>query len=187
MRLLPLLFLISPLFGACVMRTDHSNNNNNNTNNNPQPVTVVVDTDQTMTNTPGGDGVGVFVQYASGGHWHLWWTCDTNKSGLPCDFSIDVTGTALANAKPSAFETNDTLDTTTPGSLVATTHTTTGVDGLDFDATPGATVTLDVTVSGLRDGGFFFWVGDDSSGKPAINGNYTGQLSDPLIFQPSAP
>jgi hypothetical protein len=189
MRVLHSLVLVMPLLGACVVRSDHSNNsnNNNNQNNNPQPVTVIVDTDQTMTDTPGGDGVGVFVQYAAGGHWHVWWTCDTNKSGLPCDFTVDMSGSSITNAKPSAFETNDSLDTTTPNRLVATTHTTVGVEAVDFDATPGANVTLDVSVSGLRDGGFFFWVGTDANGKPAINGNYQGQLSDPLVFSPSAP
>ncbi len=188
MRPLRLFLLLTPLLAACVMRTSSSNNNNNNNNNNnPQPITVVVDTNQTMNNTPGGEGVGVFVQYAAGGHWHVWWTCDTNKSGLPCDFVVTMTGAGFANATPSAFEANDTLDTTVANRLVATTHTTTGIDAVDFVATPGTDVTIDTSVSGLRDGSFFFWVGDDSSGKPAINGNYQGQLSDPLIFEPSLP
>jgi hypothetical protein len=60
--------------------------------------------------------------------------------------------------------------------------TTTQIDEVDFDATAGATIQVDVTVSGLRDGNFFFFVQD---GK--IDGNYQGPLTDPLIFEPSAP
>src|SRR5690242_1712082 len=54
------------------------------------PMLVDVDTDQTM-NAVGGDGVGVFVEYAKGGHWHVWWTCDTNKTQESCDFAVTMT------------------------------------------------------------------------------------------------
>ncbi len=146
-----------------------------------EPLTVVVDTGKTM-NAVGGQGVGVFVEYRAGGHWHVWWTCDTTLSGLPCDFGLTMTGTALANAKSSQFEGNDYFSAPDPTTLTATTHTTDGVDALDFDATPGTDLKIELGVSGLKDGNFFFFVQDG-----AIDGNYQGNLTDPLIFEPSTP
>lgn len=177
MRFLPALLAL-PLLLACVVET-HS------TDKGPpavQPVTVVVDTGQQMNDTPGGQGLGVFVTYAAGGHWHVWWTCDTTLSGLPCDFDVTMSGTSITNAQTQAFESNDSLDASTPNQLVALAHTTTGVDGVTFDAAPGMDMKVDLTVSGLRDWRFFFFV---QNGQ--VNGNFQGELTDPLIFEPSSP
>lgn len=147
-----------------------------------QPVTVVVDTNQTMK-VQGGQGVGVFVEYAAGGHWHVYWTCDSALSGLPCDFELIISGKSIANPKAIQFEpTADAFQSTAPDTLRVITHTTTDIDGLDFDATPGADMKIDSTVSGLRDGRFFFFV---QNGQ--VDGNFQGTLSDPLIFEPSTP
>jgi len=147
-----------------------------------QPLTVVVDANQTM-NAQGGQGVGVFVQYATGGHWHVFWACDTTLSGLPCDYQIKITGTSIANAKSSQFEQTDALDSATTDQLVATTHVTTGIDSVDFDAQPGADMKIDLTMSGLRSGEFFFFV---QNGQ--VNGNFpSDKLTDPLVFEPSTP
>ncbi len=171
--------LLVPALAACVY--SHSDPNGPPPDQNTQPITVVVDTGQTM-NVQGGQGVGVFVEYRAGGHWHAYWTCDTALSGLPCDFQISISGKSITNAATSQFESNDTLSSSTPDVLVATTHTTTGMDAVDFDAAPGQDVTIDMTVSGLRDGRFFFFV---QNGQ--VNGNFQGILTDPLIFEPSAP
>jgi len=145
-----------------------------------EPLTVVIDTGKTM-NAVGGQGVGVFVEYRAGGHWHVWWTCDTTLSGSPCDFELTMTGTAITNAKSSQFEGNDTFSTS-DNMLSATTHTTAGIDALDFDATPGTDLKIMLDVSGLQDGNFFFFVQDG-----VIDGNYQGNFTDPLIFEPSTP
>src|SRR5689334_23022928 len=55
----------------------------------PSPMLVEIDTDQTMTADPG-QGVGVFVEYSKGGHWHVWWTCDTAKTRQSCEFSVSA-------------------------------------------------------------------------------------------------
>ncbi len=172
-------FLI-PALGACVY--SHGDNGGPPPPNNTQPVTVVVDTNQTMK-AQGGQGVGVFVEYAAGGHWHVYWTCDTSLSGLPCDFSLVMSGKSIANPKATNFEpSTDSFQSTADGALSVITHTTTGLDGIDFDATPGADMKIDLTVSGLRDGRFFFFV---QNGQ--VDGNFQGTLSDPLIFEPSTP
>jgi hypothetical protein len=40
------------------------------------PLLVDVDPNQTLSAAPG-QGAGVFIEYKTGGHWHVWWTCDT--------------------------------------------------------------------------------------------------------------
>ena len=165
---------------ACAIR---SGGDNTDPKTNPQPLTVVVDTDQTMDHVVGGQGVGVFVQYAKGGHWQVRWTCDTALSGLPCDYRVAMTGTGITNAKTTAFESTDALDAATLDALVATTHLTAGINEVDFDAQPGTDVKIDLTMSGLRSGEFFFFV---QNGQ--VNGNFPpNKLTDPLIFEPSAP
>ncbi len=146
------------------------------------PLLVKVDANVTMTANPG-DGVGVFNEYASGGHWHVWWTCDTNKTGQPCDFDVklSVASGAITNVRADQLLASDTLSTgTTP--LEVQTSTTNGVAGVFFDTLPGAVVTLDAAVGGLRDGSFLFFVQD---GK--VNGGYAGTVTDPLELQGATP
>jgi hypothetical protein len=169
-------------FATCALACAMHNGNNEPPPSNTQPLTVVVDTNQTM-NVQGGQGVGVFVQYTAGGHWHVFWACDTSLSGLPCDYSMKITGTAIANPKTVQFEQTDSLDSATTDQLVATTHVTTGIDAVDFDAQPGADMKIDLTMSGLRTGEFFFFVQNG-----LVNGNFpSDKLTDPLIFEPSTP
>jgi hypothetical protein len=60
---------------------------------------------------------------------------------------------------------------------------TTGIAALDFDAAPGTDVKIDLMMSGLRSGEFFFFV---QNGQ--VNGNFPAdKLTDPLIFEPSTP
>jgi hypothetical protein len=147
-----------------------------------KPMLVLVDTDRTMNANPG-DGVGVFTEYRTGGHWRVWWTCDTNKTSQSCSFDVvaSVAGGSLDNVAGMSLATSDQL--AQGGAQVeAQTTTTTSVQGMTFDAPAGATITLDAQMDGQRDGSFLFFVQD---GK--INGGYSGMLTDPLMLQPSAP
>ncbi len=152
-----------------------------------QPMLVDVDPNRTMNATPG-NGVGVFTQYESGGHWNVWWTCDTSKTNLPCAFDVTVTvstGT-IANVAGQALETSDTLTQPSTQDIEVVTTTTTGVDGVTFDTVvpAGATpvITLNAKLNGLDDGQYLFFVQDGQ-----INGNYAGTLTDPLMLEPSSP
>ncbi len=151
------------------------------------PMLATIDPSATMMQTPG-QGVGVFTQYDPGGHWYVWWTCDTSLSGLSCPFTVGVsvaTG-AISNALTEGFSNTDQLtsagDGGTSGSLSATATATTQVQGLHFDATPGATITLSAALGGGYSGQFLFFV---QNGK--VNGGYTGTLTDPLQLEPSSP
>lgn len=151
-------------------------------NPSPMPMLVDVDPNVTMTANPG-DGVGVFTEYAAGGHWHVWWTCDTNKTGQSCSFDIKISvpDSSIANVKGGGLQTSDTLSTST-APLEAITTTSTGIAGVSFDTTPGAAITLDAAIGGVHDGTFLFFVQ-----KGQINGGFTGTLTDPLMLEGAAP
>jgi hypothetical protein len=151
-----------------------------------QTMLVDVDPNQTMS-VNAGDGVGVFTEYQSGGHWHVYWTCDTNKTSLPCSFDVTVsvsTGTFANMAGQGAVNADTIARTSTQ--IEATTTTTTEIDGLTFDTVvPAGTtpiITLDAKMDGAEDPTFLFFV---QNGK--INGNYGGTLTDPLMLEPSTP
>lgn len=148
----------------------------------PSAMLVEVDADQTMS-AVGGDGVGVFVEYYKGGHWHLTWTCDTNRTGKSCDFSIHasaasgtITNVDSSGAPPSS------VTTPTASRVDIHTTTTTELHSVRFDTAAGAVITLDASIGPLKDGGFFFFVQD---GK--VNGGFAGKLTNPLQLQGNTP
>ena len=148
-----------------------------------QPMLVDVDPNRTMNASPG-EGVGVFTQYETGGHWDIWWTCDTSKTSLPCAFDVTVTvstGT-IANVAGQTLAAAEAPTQASTQSVELVTTTTTGIDGMTFDTDAGAIITLTATVGGVYDGSFLFFVQDG-----AINGNYSGTITDPLMLQGKTP
>ncbi len=146
---------------------------------------ATIDTGAVLTEPPG-TGVGVFVEYAAGGHWHLWWTCDTRLSGLACTFDVVATvgSGAVTNVAGDRLESDDVLTTPSPTEVDLATNTTSGVDGVFFDTTPGATITVVQRVGDTQDGSFFFWA---QNGVVQGGGSVAGGVADPLSFVPSSP
>jgi hypothetical protein len=154
-----------------------------------EPMLAHVDDNVKMNASPG-QGVGVFTEYDAGGHWHVWWTCDTTLTSENCPFDVKISSekSSITNATSESFSSEDRL--TTPGSptagvsggIEAKTTTTTGIQGVDFDTDPGATITLSATVGGLYNGQFLFWV---QSGQ--VNGGYKGTVTDPLMLVGATP
>lgn len=145
------------------------------------PVLALVDTDQTIEATPG-TGVGVFVEYHSGGHWNIRWTCDTSKSGEACNFSVKVEAAhTIANALENG-EAAATATTSRSYFVYAGGTITNSMSTLTFDATPGEDITLTASVAGLNDNSFIFF---DQDGK--INGGYSGQLTNPIRLVGTSP
>lgn len=136
------------------------------------PMLVHLDADRTMS-AKGGDGVGIFVEYKTGGHWRVWLACDTNITGDACQMSVTATAQGLTDASGAKA-------TTLQKSAVVNKD----LVEFSFDADPGATALIVGTVSGVEksDGSYFFFVQD---GK--VNGGYEGKLTNPLQFQPSSP
>jgi hypothetical protein len=146
-----------------------------------KPMVVVIDPNRTMTAQPG-QGVGVFTEYAAGGHWHVWWTCDTAVTGLGCSFDVTlaVASGTLTNVAGEALAQSDQLVQATANQVEVVTQTSTGVSGVAFDTPAGVSMTLDAKMNGLSDGALLFFVQDGR-----VNGGYTGVLTDPLIFEPA--
>jgi hypothetical protein len=148
----------------------------------PSPMLVEIDTDQTMSADPG-QGVGVFVEYAKGGHWHVWWTCDTAKTRQSCEFSVSASVASGNITNVDARDLAGGFHTTPTSSRVEAKITTTNqVNGLRFDTNAGTVLTLDASVGGLKDGAFLFFV---QNGK--VNGGWTGKLTNPLQLQGNVP
>lgn len=155
------------------------------------PMLVVVDTDQVMNADPG-QGVGIFTEYSAGGKWHVWWTCDTARSQQSCDVSVVATATTGTIEGVNAEELQGGFVTTpNPSRVEARATTTNQVHGITFSTKPGAVITLEATIGGLKEGpsvgtsgpgSFFFFVQD---GK--INGGYKGALTNPLQLQGNKP
>jgi hypothetical protein len=152
-----------------------------------QPMLVDVDPNRTMTANPG-QGVGVFTEYQTGGHWNVWWTCDTSVSNEPCSYDVTLsvsTGT-LANVAGQGLERSDTLTQASSQQIELLTTTTTATDGVTFDTVvPSGTtpiITVDAKLDGQESGTLFYFVQDGE-----IDGNYGGSLTDPLMLEPSSP
>lgn len=137
------------------------------------PVSAI-DTDATLSVDPG-RGVGVFVEYASGGTWRVYVSCDTFESEVPCHWDVLVSSTGpLTNAEAlelSAAAASSGLDIAASGrsAIHLTTETTTELEGMTFESAPGATLRLDVLLDGVADGRFIYWVGGGAvhTGAPA--------------------
>ncbi len=153
----------------------------------PAPLLVVLDTDQVMNADPG-QGVGIFTEYFTGGKWHVWWTCDTTLSQQLCDVSLSATVASGTIDNLDAGElVGGYVATPNPSRVEARATTSTQVHGITFTTSPGAVLTLEATVSGLKEGpgpnrSFFFFVQD---GK--INGGFAGRLTNPLQLQGKTP
>ncbi|HEY5146457.1 MAG TPA: hypothetical protein VII82_06805 [Polyangiaceae bacterium] len=151
-----------------------------------QPLLADIDTNGQLVLPAGGQGIGVYVTYDQGGHWTVSWTCDTAVTNLPCPYVVDASVAAAAGSIDNAMANPSSSTAATAAFAIvsaqeirATTTTTTGIDAMTFDTTPGAIVTvsvqLDTNVS-------FFFVQDNQ-----VNGGYTGALTNPMMFKPSAP
>jgi hypothetical protein len=148
------------------------------------PILAPVDTNLTMTAAPG-QGVGVFTEYASGGNWTVWWTCDSlvDTQNPPCQFDVKIsvqTGSILAPTT-NGFQSTDTF-TSSAAQIEAVTTTSTASDGLTFQTAPGAAITLSATVGGQYDGRFIFFV---EGGK--VDDGFTGTVTDPILLKGSTP
>jgi hypothetical protein len=145
------------------------------------PEKAAIDTGATI-NVSAGAGVGVFVQYATGGQWTITTACDTNSSGFGCNFDLFVSGvdpsTTINNPQGQSLSGADTVDLQADGSVHLGTNTSTGLDGLTFTTTPGATIELETFLDGVPQPRFVYWVGDRVL--------HEGAPTDPIDLAPSA-
>jgi hypothetical protein len=145
------------------------------------PRLVAIDTGAAISSEPG-VGVGIFVEYAEGGSWKIWTTCDTDTSRVVCSFdlyaSVD-TSSKLLELGGSDLEGPDEALVVEEG--IAHFHAETGsdIDVLTLATTPGAIVRLDAYLDGQAQPRFVYWFGDGVL--------HEGAPSNPVDFQPTAP
>jgi hypothetical protein len=144
------------------------------------PTQGTIDTDEQL-DPDAGQGAGVFIEYATGGHYHVRVSCDTPLTGLSCSWLVTVTpagGAAITNLTGEGLEGNDSVATLPPNSAQLNAFTTTELDGFTFDTDPGTAITVEADLDGACDPRYFFWIGN--------GGLHQGSPSDPITLIPSA-
>ena len=152
------------------------------------PIQSSIDTDQALEIDPGGVGAGVFIEYTSGGHYHLRTSCDTTRSNSTCSWDVIITpqdGTTISNVVgenltggDSVHVYSDPTQPTAPVSYQLTALTSTEIDGVTFDIDPGAAISVDAFLDDTCALGFFFWVGGGAL--------HQGSPSNPLQLTPTS-
>jgi hypothetical protein len=145
-------------------------------------VLAKIDTGETLT-TEKGKGAGVFVEYAEGGRWHVFTSCDFDLYGEKCDWDVLATvqtGGPMTNALIESAEQADGDRLYSDGASVnLVVSTASDFDGMTFMTDPGATVRIDVLLGGAADARYIYWVGD--------GGVHSGAPSNPIDLKPSIP
>jgi len=142
-----------------------------------------IDTGGIVTYTAGVDA-GYYLAYAGNGVWQFEWTCDTKLSADGCNFTGTITvPTPVIGPTASCFmcEADDELTVTPNGAdfeIDFNTITTTGIDGVDFAATPGSPVHIDLQINGLYQNDLVF--------IPS-GGGVANALCNPVDLMPSSP
>lgn len=141
-----------------------------------QPLLVEIDTDKTME-AVGGEGVGIFVEYKSGGHWRIWWTCDSAKTQQECDFNVTVTtSNEFTNGLLETDATQVVRDE--EKRLEVSSVISSDVSGITFDTAPGAEISIGARMGKVNDGSLFFFV---QEGR--VNGGYAKAITNPARFR----
>lgn len=140
---------------------------------------AVIDTDQLLEIEPG-EGAGAFVEYETGGIYHVTTSCDVS-SGVDCLWDIVVTpleGAPILTIAPFGLEKDDTLTFGEVNRLRLIAYTGDDFDGFSFQTDPGAAVEVDVFLDDKAGNKFLFWVGDGAV--------HNGAPSNPVDLVPSA-
>lgn len=119
-----------------------------------------IDADVSMDYKPG-EGVGLFVEYSSGGHWHVFTTCDTRLTDLSCKFDVLIrpeAGSLVSNISGYDLAGGDTVGLTEGGNVRLLSTTTLSDQGVDFDLDPGALVEIDFLLDGAAQPQFVYAV-----------------------------
>ncbi len=104
--------------------------------------------------------VGATAEYLGDGAWRFAAACDTELTGVRCNWRIRVTpldGITYAFA-PESLEDDDELFADGEAGVIFDTLTDFDIDGFTLETTPGATVRVDLSLDGSCGGPFFFWL-----------------------------
>jgi len=182
----PLLALLAvPLFVACGYGDHSAYHEDDNTTLPPyekppgKVEVATIDADQ-LLDVDAGAGAGAFVEYESGGTYHVTTSCDIDPAG-ECYWDIVVTplaDAALVSVAPFDLESDDSVIFGAGNQIRFVARTGEDFDGFSFQTDPGAAVEVDVFLDNAPGNRYLFWVGDGAlrSGAP----------SNPVDLVPSA-
>lgn len=140
----------------------------------PEPndiTTVSIQPDQVLDAKPG-EGVGIFVEYATGGKWHVWTTCDTFVSKQVCSFQIYAGARRAQELLAYATDDVEGFDEVSDlgdGTVQLLVDTDSDTDHLLLELNEGSQLQLEVYLDGQSAESFVYWVSDDviHAGAPA--------------------
>jgi hypothetical protein len=144
-----------------------------------EPSFVTIDRNNVLS-TELGYGAGFFVEYAEGGIWTVWTSCDTELTGNACYFEAVIASQAPIQAVEDVdLEGFDRVSVVGDDGLSIYSETTNGRDMVTFTTAPGALVQMAIALDGFLAPGYFVWFGNGvvQDGAP----------SSPVVFQPDAP
>ena len=150
---------------------------------NPTPAGDVeeaaIDTDELLDVDPGA-GAGTFIEYESGGIYHVTTSCDVGQ-GADCYWDIVVTpldDAAVSSLSPVDLESDDSVVLGSGNQLRMVAYTGNDFDGFSFQTDPGAAIEVDVLLDNVAGNRYLFWVGDGAL--------HSGAPSNPVRLVPSA-
>lgn len=181
----PLLVLLAvPLFVACGYG-DHDMHHGDGgyipPDSTPQGTIeqATIDADQLLDVEPGA-GAGAFIEYESGGTYHVTTSCDVGQGGA-CVWDIVVTplaDAALLSVSPLDLESDDSVTLGSGNQVRLVARTGKDFDGFSFQTDPGAAIEVDALLDDGAANRFLFWVGDGAL--------HSGAPSNPIDLVPSA-
>lgn len=163
----------------------HHDHDKNPPSEDPEPEPIVpsyaIQSDMVFEAKPG-EGVGIFVEYQTGGKWHIFTTCDTFTSKQVCSFDIFAGGRTAEDLKAYATEETEGFDEVKDlgdGTLELIADTDSDTDGLVVEMNPGSPLRLEVYLDGQSAEKFVYWISDDTV--------HAGVPDNPVQFVPVKP
>ncbi len=130
-----------------------------------------------------GNGAAILVSYASGGHWYVETQCDFLVSGQPCQYQVTARalGGLVTNVVAEAITPNqDTAGLYPPDTAVLSSTSTTEIDAISFDTTPGDSVQLSTLLDGYSTPvSLIVWMSGSVPSSPEYAGDF--------VLTPTAP
>jgi hypothetical protein len=139
-----------------------------------------IDSDAELAGRDPGRSVGVFIEYQSGGHFHIDLSCDTLLTGYGCSWFVLAEpgkGTPFGITLHD-LESSDGFEVL-ERSVALWTYTNDDLDGISFRTMPGAALRLSVRLDEIPESRYVYWVGDGAV--------HTGAPTTPFDLVPSEP
>jgi hypothetical protein len=142
---------------------------------------VSIDPDVFVEASPG-VGVGVFVEYQSGGLWEVFTTCDTELSGYACSYDVILSvppGHSLRDVEGVELESSDGVYFLADGAVQLFATTRYRFDRILFETDAGEALRVDAALDGYADPAIVVWNG--------YGGIQDGAPTNPVDLAPAEP